>query len=201
MTAASDETLFRQWREGDPEALERLLERYAAPLRRRVDRDLPPYLRRKVSVADLVQDTRVVLVERASQFEDRGPGSFRNWIFGIARMKLREALRHYAGTAKRAVGREVTRGQRPDTALHIGRRGTPSQHAIARESAARVREALALLPDDYREILRLVREEQLTLAEAGRRMGRSREAAKKLFARATHRFTELFRAPGEGSHE
>lgn len=201
MTAASDETLFRQWRDGNPDALRILLDRYADPLRNRVGRDLPPYLHRKISVADLLQETRMVVVERASQFENRGPGSFRNWIFGIARMKLREALRHYAGTAKRAVGREVSRGQRPDTAMHVGKRGTPSEHAIARESATRALEALALLPDDYREILRLVREEHLTLAEAGERMDRSREAAKKLFARATHRFTKLFMAREGKSHE
>ena len=57
---------------------------------------------------------------------------------------------------------------------------------------------MAALPADYREILRLCREEGLTLREAAERMGRSREAAKKLYGRALVRFsTELSRVRRE----
>jgi RNA polymerase sigma factor (sigma-70 family) len=59
--------------------------------------------------------------------------------------------------------------------------------------------ALGALPPDYREILRLVREEGLTLREAAQRMNRSREAAKKLYGRALFRLTEVFeKLQGEG---
>ena len=59
--------------------------------------------------------------------------------------------------------------------------------------------ALRQLPPDYQEILRLVREEDLTLRDCGARMGRSREAAKKLYGRALSSFTEMFeRLQGDG---
>ena len=56
------------------------------------------------------------------------------------------------------------------------------------------------LPPDYRTILRLVKEEGLTMRAAGERMGRSREAAKKLYGRALLRLTEVFRARGGFEH-
>jgi len=196
----SDEQLLRRGCDGDADAFRALFERHGASVRAHVHRELPAYLRRRLSVADLVQEVWATAVERSAEFEDRGEGAFRAWLRGITRLKLREMLRHHVGVAKRAVGREVTAGQRPDTALHAGRRTSPSQHAIAAETAARARAVLALLPADYREVLRLVREENLSLEEVGTRMGRSRGAAKKLFARAALRFARLFKTDQETHH-
>jgi len=189
---ATDETLLRRGRNGDSDAFRVLLERHAPGLQAYFDQELPAYLRRKISVADLTQEVRLTVVEGCNGFEDRGPGSVRAWLYGIARMKLRTTLRHHIGVQKRAAGREVTRGQRPDTEFVVGDGATPSQHAIASESAERACDAFAQLPDDYREIIRLVRDEQLSLDAAGERMARSRDAAKKLYARALHRFARLF---------
>jgi RNA polymerase sigma-70 factor (subfamily 1) len=197
---ASDEALFDQGRRGDAEAYRILFGRHGSALRHHFDRALPTYLRRRISAADLVQETRLVVLERAEQFEDRGPGSFRGWLFGIARFKAQEALRHHLGAAKRAVGREVTRGQRPDTAMHQGAQASPSQHAMAAEAAERASAAFAKLPEDYREILHWVRDEQLSMRDAGERMGRSGDAAKKLYARAVLKFTTLYEAAKERSH-
>lgn len=196
--APTDEALLLRGRDGDEDAFRVLFDRHAELLRAHFDRGLPPYVRRKVSVADLVQETRLVVVERCREFEDRGGGSFLNWLMGIARMKLREFLRRHVGTAKRATGREVSRGRRPDTEQALARGPSPSEHAIASETAERARAAFAKLPEDYREILRLVREEGGSLGEAGERMGRSREAAKKLYARAILRFTRLLEGGVDG---
>jgi DNA-directed RNA polymerase specialized sigma24 family protein len=46
------------------------------------------------------------------------------------------------------------------------------------------------LPEDYRRILELVQFEGLTLRDAAGRMGRSYEAAKKLYGRALSRFAK-----------
>ena len=56
------------------------------------------------------------------------------------------------------------------------------------EEAAR--RAMAALPADYGEVLRLRQEEHLSLGEAAKRMGRSKEAARKLYSRALARLAE-----------
>ena len=62
------------------------------------------------------------------------------------------------------------------------------------ELRAQVREALAALPHDYREVLRLAREQRRGLKEVATLMGRSHEATKKLYGRAVRRFREALRA-------
>jgi len=184
----TDEALFESARNGNDDAFRVLVERHAGGLRTYIDRRLPRALRRKISVADVAQEAHVVALRRALDFEDRGDGSFRKWLNKIAELKVKEAIRKHAGTAKRAAGREISRGKRPDTGQFVGDATTPSQAAIGAEAAEQVRQALETLPEDYREVLRLTREECLTLREAAARMGRSREAAKKLYGRALLRF-------------
>ncbi len=104
--------------------------------------------------------------------------------------KVRETLRQHAGTAKRATDREVSRGMRPDTVQFTAKGPSPSEAAIASELAGRIRAAMQALPEDYRSVLQLTREEGLTLREAAERMGRSREAVKKLYGRALCKLTE-----------
>jgi RNA polymerase sigma factor (sigma-70 family) len=77
-----------------------------------------------------------------------------------------------------------------DTANFLGEEPSPSEIACGVEEVLRVRRTLAELREDDREILRLTFEERLTLREAAARMGRSREATKKLYARALRRFKE-----------
>jgi RNA polymerase sigma-70 factor (ECF subfamily) len=180
----SDKTLVDKARAGDAEAFEQLFGRYTRMLASYVRRWVPTSVRRKVSITDILQETRIVAFERLADFELRDEKSLRNWFLKIVELKVRERLRHYAGTAKRAVAREVTRAQRPETAQFRAGGPSPSQVAIAAELAELAERVLRQLPLDYQEVLRLVREEECTLAEAGRRMGRSCDAAKKLYGRA-----------------
>ena len=133
----------------------------------------------------------MVVAQRCADFEDRGEGSFRRWLLGIAEMKARRAVQHH-NAAMRAAVREVTHGQRPSTAQFPGRLPSPSETAIGIELKELARRAMESLPPDYREVLRLTREEKLTLREAAERMARSREATKKLYARALAKVTAEF---------
>jgi RNA polymerase sigma-70 factor (ECF subfamily) len=187
---SGDARLAQRFREGDEEAFRLLCDRYTPVLEGRVRRLLPTRLTRKLSVADILQEARLVAFRRRADFVYRGPASWRNWLFGIVELKVREALRRYVVADKRAAQREVSRGHRADTAHFEARQPSPSQAAVAAELEARVRKALAELSPDDREVLRLAREEQLSLAEVAAHMGRSREAVKKLYGRALCRFRE-----------
>jgi RNA polymerase sigma-70 factor (ECF subfamily) len=184
--------LMRRFRNGDEEAFRILFERNAGILRQRIERWLPARLRRRLAVSDVLQETRIVAFSRRSDFEVRGEDAFRNWLLGIAEMKMREALRTHAGAAKRAIHREVTRGRRLDTAHFLGRGPSPSQVAISAETERVARRAMERLSDDHREVLRLTREEGLSLRQAADRMGRSPEAVRKLCGRAICRFKAIF---------
>jgi len=105
-------------------------------------------------------------------------------------LKLRELVRRFLATDKRRGADEISRGARPDTAQFAGRGPSPSEAASAREMKRRAARAFDALPEDYRVVLRLVQSEGLTLGDAGARMGRSREATKKLYGRALSKLAQ-----------
>ena len=99
MAEGCDEhTLIRGFRGGDEEAFRRLFERQEDRLRARIQRRLPAPVQRRISVSDVLQETRIIAFDRRAAFEDRGDGAFGNWVLGIADMRARKALRH-AGAA------------------------------------------------------------------------------------------------------
>lgn len=195
-----DDVLIRRIQAGDERAFTLLFDRYVDTLQKHARQWLPAKLQRKISVADILQETRLVVLRRCLDFEHKGDASVRNWLLKIVERKVREAVRTYKGTAKRAVEREVSRGHRADTANLPGKAPTPSEVASANELADLARQAMQALPPDYREVLRLAREERLRLAEVAARMDRSREAIKKLYGRALSRFTEEFERRGGSTH-
>ena len=56
-------------------------------------------------------------------------------------------------------------------------------------------QAMAQLPNDYQQVLRLRNWEQLPFDEIGVRMNRSRDAARKLWSRAILQLQELLDRP------
>jgi len=177
-------------RAGDEDAFAVLFERHAPTLRAKVRRKLPTSLRRKVSESDVIQAAYLGVHKNLKEFDDRGDGSFERWLNGIVDNKIRDVLRGYFGTQKRGA-QEVSRMARAETGQFAGRQASPSAYAMAGELEASIRKAMAQLNTDHRIVLRLVQEEGLTLAEAGKHMGRSSEATRKLYARAISRLSEL----------
>lgn len=189
---ASDEDLVRRLQAGDDAAFAALMGRFGPLLARHADRQLPAALRRRISVSDVVQEAAVVAYRRCGDFDDRGDGSFRNWLLRIVDLKVREAVRANAGTSKRALGREAHGEGAPDPAAMAGSLPSPSQVAVGAELAEIARAAFESLEPQYQRVFRLARHEGLPLREVAVRMGRSREAVKKLYARALAEFTAVF---------
>ena len=188
----SDEELVNRVLGGDREAERALCERHEGALRARARLRLSPAVRRKVGESDVLQEAYLTAFARLRDFEDRGSGSFLAWVTGIVDLKAREAARQHAGTEKRAVAREVTRGARGDTNGFAGPFPSPSQEAIGREAEALLNRVMAQLPEDYGTVLRLVYEEGRSLDDVGQRMGRSRDAVRVLYGRALARLSGLY---------
>jgi len=197
LAALSDEALIEKIHAGEEEAFPVLFDRYLGTLEKYARRWLPRRLSRKVSVQDVLQEARIAALGRVLDFERRDGNSVRNWLLKVVELKARDAVRRYAGTARRAVDREISRGHRPETAAIVGPGPSPSQEAVGAELAER---AMHDLPEHYREVLRLARREGLSLREIAERTDGSREAVKKTYARALSRFTVVFDRLRGASH-
>ena len=189
----SDEALAERARQGDEEAFGLLFERHAPALRRRVRRQLPALLRRKVAESDVIQMAYLRVHQHLDGFSDRGAGSFKAWLDRIVESQVADVLRRYVRAAKRGLDREVSGPQPLSGAKVPGREPTASMVAAGEELLQRIEVAMELLPEDYRLVLHLVQGEGLTLAAAGERMGRSSGAAKKLYARSLAKLNRLVR--------
>ncbi|MDJ0976574.1 MAG: RNA polymerase sigma factor [Planctomycetota bacterium] len=176
--------LVQRAQDGDEQSFAQLIESYRTRLLAFLTGRIPRTLKRKITAEDVFQEVSVTAHARLASFEYRGDGAFRAWLWQIAQLKLREAVRRFAGTAKRGGAAEISRGGRRDTGLFEAPQGTPSEYAMAGELEERVHQALGRLSDDYRAVLTLVRIEQQSLREAAVAMDKSYEATKKLYGRA-----------------
>jgi RNA polymerase sigma-70 factor, ECF subfamily len=152
---------------------------------------MPPVLRRRVAESDVVQEAFTAAFESLGDLRAADAGAFRAWLAKIADRKVTEAMRRHVHADRRAADKELSRGRRQETGAFVAPGTSPSEHALDRERREALGAAVERLPEDYRTILRLVHEEGLTLVEAGERMGRSAEAARKLYGRAAGRLSDL----------
>jgi RNA polymerase sigma-70 factor (ECF subfamily) len=77
----------------------------------------------------------------------------------------------------------------------VAAHSSPSQQAVQREQAVLLADAIGRLPEDYREVIILSHLERLSFPEAARRMGRSVDSVKHLWARALDRLRRLLEVP------
>jgi RNA polymerase sigma-70 factor (ECF subfamily) len=138
----SDEQMIEEIRHGSRTAFETLFARYREPVWR--------FFRRRTRRADLAeelaQDTFVAVLEGAGRYAQRG--SFRSYLFGIAYNVL---LAHHRKAAHEATD-----------PVHVE---CPEQVSFDPASGIWVRDALATLDEDGREILMLREYEQLSYQE------------------------------------
>jgi len=175
-------------RAGSPEALGHALQAHRRYLLLVAEKELAPDLRAKGGASDLVQETFVEAQRDFRQFRGESGDEFRGWLRRILLHNLGAFTRRYRDCGMRDVGREVglladgSNGG-PVDGLAAGS-ATPSAVAMAHEQSLALQGALGRLPDDYGRVVRLRYDDKLTFEQIGQEMGRSPEAARKLWARA-----------------
>jgi RNA polymerase sigma-70 factor (ECF subfamily) len=188
--SSSESLEFRQAlaaaRAGSTEALGRLWGECRNYLLLVANQNLAPDLGGKVSASDLVQDTFLEAQRDFAQFHGAGEEELLAWLARILLNNLANVTRHYKGTERRALDREVPlNGRLAPPAGNLCRDTlTPSDKVMLREDVAALERALARLPEHYRQAIHLRYHEQLTFAAIGEALGCSAEAARKLWARA-----------------
>jgi RNA polymerase sigma-70 factor (subfamily 1) len=191
MHSEADSVILR-YVQGDQDALCLLLESHIPGLAARIERRMAPLLRRRVSIHDVMQEVSMIAFEKRGEFRGRTAEEFRRWIVGIADHTIHTHVNHHAGTKKRALFREVSRTGDIEPAHPVSPAASPSQQAIGSELEQIATRALELLQPDYREVLRLHRDDSIPLRDIATSMGRSHDAVKKLHGRAMVQFTEVF---------
>ena len=181
---SSDEELVRRIAGGETAAVTLLYERHLPLLRVRARRRLPVALRAKVGESDVIQDAWLAAIQRMPAFEDRGNGSFRRWLEQILEYKIVDEVRRHVEAGSRDARREIALRTNAEAVAGPADHTSPSMQVANAEETASVRRAVDELPSAYREVVRLIHQEGLTLVEAGARMGRSADAVRKLYGRA-----------------
>ena len=151
----------------------------------------------KIAALDLVQDTMIRAHVHFSEFRGTTQSELTAWLHRILVNQLANARRDL-WREKRNIGREQPidgderRGKAPIDPS--GDDETPSKRAATKEESDQVRLALASLKDDYREAVKLRCWERLTFAQIGYRLGRSEEAARKIWSRAIQKLQHVLKS-------
>jgi RNA polymerase sigma-70 factor (ECF subfamily) len=185
--------LAQRARDGDREALERLLARYQDRLRRIVRILLGPRLREVEESMDIVQETYLVAFQQIRTFEPTSHGAILGWLTAIARHRIGDASRRETAQ-KRDRGREARSAggmEESDPLQTLGHDSTPSRRLSRTELAQIYDECVAALPERHRDAI-VWRDHGLhSFEELRARLELpSVKAARSLYERASHELKE-----------
>jgi RNA polymerase sigma-70 factor (ECF subfamily) len=186
-------------RAGCPEALGRVLEACRGYLLLIARQGLPADLQAKAGASDLVQETLAEACRAFARFDGSTEEQLLAWLRRLLGNNLVDFTRRYRARAKRRAAAEVpleggsSSGEGAGGVAADG--SSPSQQAMAHEQEQALWRAMERLPEDYRQVIRLHHEQDLSFEEVGRLMGRSPNAAQKLWRRALGRLTQELENP------
>jgi RNA polymerase sigma-70 factor (ECF subfamily) len=183
-------------RAGDRPALGLLIVRFRSYLvllaRLRIGRNLQG----KLDPEDLLQEVSLQAQKNIGRFVGTTEAEFLAWLRAILAAIVCNHIRRYFGTRRRDPRREqqmVVELDETSRALDrnlIAQLTSPSQHAARREQAVLLADALETLPEAHREVLILRHLEGLTFPEVARRLARSEDSVKNLWARGLARLRQ-----------
>ncbi|MGN6544215.1 MAG: sigma-70 family RNA polymerase sigma factor [Aureliella sp.] len=191
--------LLKDVREGDSQAVERLLARHRESLHRMIQMRMDQRIKRRVDVSDVVQDVLIEANRRLQDYLQNPAMAFHLWIRQIAKDRLIDAHRRHRVSAKRSLDREqplAVRGGVDQSSLDIAAQlcdpqMTPAAAATQRELAVHVEGAIGRLGETDREIILMRHYEQLSNSEIAASLGLTEPAASMRYLRAIRRLREL----------
>jgi RNA polymerase sigma-70 factor (ECF subfamily) len=183
-SATTSLALLEQVRGGDPQALNRLLQRYLPRLSRWASGRLPRWARDVSDTDDLVQDTLARSLNNLSRFRPEGEGALQAYLRRAIINRIKDEIRR--------------RGRQPElTAIEsavVADVQSPLEQAIGRELLDRYDRALERLPEEEKEAVIARIELGYSYAEIADALGRpSADAARMAVSRALVRLAEELR--------
>lgn len=173
---------LRLARGGDREAFARLVKSHEPRLRRMTQSRLGDDLRGHVRTSDLLQSTFLEALKDLPALEDETEDGLAAWLRRILENNIRDR-RKYVHALKRQAARAT---EEPAQSIDATRAKGPSPSGMAQaaEAWAKAQHAIRALPADYRAVLELRVEQDLSHKEIAERLGRSEGAVRVLLNRA-----------------
>jgi RNA polymerase sigma-70 factor, ECF subfamily len=201
--AEKTQDLLADAKGGNPEAVNRLMDRHRDSLRRMVQLRLDQRIQRRIDVSDIVQDVLVEANRRLKEYLAQPAMPYHLWLRQIAQDRIIDAHRRHRASAKRSVDRErplavpsAEDHSTMDLVVQLaGRDLTPATAAAQHEMAKVVEAAIAKLPDQDCEIIIMRHYEQLSNQEIAQALGLTEPAASMRYLRALRRLKELMTNP------
>ena len=174
---------------GDRSALGSLLTGFDPYLRRLVELRLDPALRGRLDPADVVQETHLAVSRELGKFARNPCVSFKVWLRQVCLDQMARLRRTHLKTLKRTAAREVRLSDVTSLALAQSLlAGRPSRVASRRELIDQVRQVLAELSENDREVLLLRHFEELTNVEISELLSIEPASVSQRYGRAVRRF-------------
>jgi RNA polymerase sigma-70 factor (ECF subfamily) len=189
------EQLIAQAQDGDPFAVNQLMDRHRNSLRQLVRMRLDKKIQNRVDVSDVVQDVLVEANRRLARYLADPVMPFHLWLRQIAKDRIIDAHRRHRVSAKRSVDREQNlappRGYDQSSVQLAALLGdpklTPAAAVLQAEMARKVEESIALLDEKDSEVIVMRHYEHLTNQEIGQLLDLSEPAASMRYLRAIRR--------------
>lgn len=168
--ANQDQELMRRTRERDEMAFDALLERYSGAIRRH----LAGMVRDKDAAEDLVQEVFLRVWTRTEQWDGRG--ALRGWLYRIATNLALNHLRSVSRRRERPLElppdpeNDDLEPQVPGWLVDLSTLG-PEAMLEASEQREQLQRLLSALPEEKREVVRLVHEAEMNLREVAEALG------------------------------
>ena len=167
------ETLVKEAAGGSRTAFDRLVGIYRERLERFIRTRLGRQLEKRLDAEDVLQEALLRAFCSIGRLQWRDEEAFFSWMGSIAEHVIKSAADKKSRTVPLQHPFDVPAS-----------RVAPSKALRREERFERLRDSLAALPPEHREVILLARIERLPFEEIGKRMGRSSAAAKMLLARA-----------------
>ena len=200
-TSSDPDLILVLAKEGDRDALGRLIERHRGYLILLARMQIGRLLRGKLDPEDILQEVSLEVHRGVVRFRGSTERAFRAWLRQILAAVLSNQVRHYRGTKgrdprlERRLADDLDRSSRALDRGLVAAESSPSQQVARGERALLLAEALARLPEDYREVIVLRHLEGLGFAEVGLRMDRTEDSVKNLWVRALARLRRTLEDP------
>ncbi len=201
------EELLGDAREGNAEAVNKLIDRHRNAILRLVRMRLDRRIQPRVGVSDVVQDVFIEANRRLQKYLQDPIMPFHLWLRQIAKDRIIDAHRRHRVSKKRSVDREQPAhlpGNMDHSSMALANQlvdgeVTPMAAATQRELAARVEQTIGELPEQDRDILLMRHYEFLSNQEVAEALGLSQPAASMRYLRAIRRMRELLIVDEEDS--
>ena len=205
----SDQTreLLQQARDGEPAAVNQLLDRHRDAIKRMVDMRMDKMVQRRVDASDIVQEVLVEANRRLHDYLANPAMPFHLWLRSMAHDRLIDAHRRHRGAARRSVNREQSLSVArylDQSSLDLGaqiadRELTPAAMATWHELQVRFQNAIEQLEEGDREVVLMRHFEHLSNGEVATALGLSEPAAGMRYLRAMRKLRAFLEPDGQES--